>query len=56
MKYPLFKVHVNSKQALKNIEEVFASGFINEGEQVLQLEKELSRTLKAKNLTLVNSG
>jgi dTDP-4-amino-4,6-dideoxygalactose transaminase len=55
MKYPLFKVQINSKQALKNIEGVFASGFINEGEQVLELEKGLSRTLGVKNLTLVNS-
>ena len=55
MKYPLFKVQINSKQALKNIEGVFASGFINEGEQVLELEKGLSRTLEVKNLTLVNS-
>lgn len=55
MKFPLFKVHVDSKQALKNLERVFSSGFINEGEQVIQLEKELSKFLNTQNLTLVNS-
>lgn len=55
MKYPLFKVHINSKQALQNLEDVFASGFINEGEQVIQLEKELRKKLNVKNITLVNS-
>jgi len=55
VKYPLFKVHINSKQALQNLEDVFASGFINEGEQVIQLENELRKKLNVKNITLVNS-
>ena len=55
MKYPLFKVHINSKQALQNLEHVFTSGFINEGEQVIQLENELRSKLMVENLTLVNS-
>lgn len=56
LKYPLFKVRVNSQQALNNIAEVFASGYINEGEYVTKLESELKAYLKVKNLTLVNSG
>ena len=55
MKFPLFKVHLDSKQALENLEDVFSSGFINEGEQVIQLENELSKFLGVENLTLVNS-
>lgn len=55
MKFPLFKVHLDSKQALENLEGVFSSGFINEGEQVIELEKELSKFLGVQNLTLVNS-
>jgi len=55
MKYPLFKVHVNTEQALRNLDHVLKSGFINEGEQVIQLENELRSKLGARNLTLVNS-
>lgn len=43
--YPLFKVHVPKMEALARIEEVFDSGFINEGEQVTQLTDGLSRWL-----------
>ncbi len=56
MKYPLFKVHVDTEAALSNIESVFASGFLNEGEQVIELEQKLSDFLKLDHLTLVNSG
>lgn len=55
MKYPLFKVHLESEKALENLNQVFSSGFINEGEQVITLEKELSSFLGVQNLTLVNS-
>ena len=55
-KYPLFRVRTNSTLALKNIEEVFDSGYINEGVQVAQLENELKSFLGINNLTLVNSG
>lgn len=56
MKYPLFKVHVNAEVALSNIESVLASGFLNEGEQVIELEQKLSDFLNIDHLTLVNSG
>lgn len=54
-RFPLFKVHVPSEQALANIKEVFASGFINEGIQVTQLTEALRTKLDAKNLLLMNS-
>jgi dTDP-4-amino-4,6-dideoxygalactose transaminase len=56
LKYPLFKVRVNSQKALHNIADVFTSGYINEGEQVIKLQSELKNYLKVRNLTLVNSG
>ena len=55
MKYPLFKVRLEADVALENLSKVFSSGFINEGEQVITLEKELSSFLGVANLTLVNS-
>ncbi len=55
MKYPLFKVHLEIDQALQNLQQVFSSGFINEGEQVIQLEEELASFLNVQNVTLVNS-
>jgi len=54
--YPLFKIHVNSDLALAKIQEVFASGFINEGVQVTELTKELSKILETEQLALTNSG
>jgi dTDP-4-amino-4,6-dideoxygalactose transaminase len=53
--YPLFKVHLNQEEALKNLTSVFASGFINEGQQVIELERRLSEYLEVSNLTLMNS-
>jgi perosamine synthetase len=55
LKYPLFKVQVDSKKAQENLAAVLASGYLNEGEQVIQLEQELSSFLSTKHLTLVNS-
>lgn len=37
MKYPIFKVHVDTKSALKQLETVLNSGFLNEGETVIEL-------------------
>jgi len=54
-KFPLFKVHIPTEQALANIKEVFESGFINEGEQVTKLTKKLSEKLQADQLLLLNS-
>lgn len=53
--YPLFRVHVDEEAALEGIRQVFRSGYINEGEQVTRLTKELSIVLAARNLSLVNS-
>lgn len=54
-KYPLFKVHVPVEQALENIRKVFEGGFINEGEQVTELTKSLSKRFGTENLLLLNS-
>lgn len=53
--YPLFKVHVQTEEALANVREVFESGFINEGTQVTKLTEELKRIIGSENLILVNS-
>ena len=31
MKYPMFKVHIDTEKALEQIEPVLNSGFVNEG-------------------------
>lgn len=53
--YPLFKVHVQTEQALQQLRTVFESGFINEGIQVTQLTKAMQTELSAQNLVLTNS-
>lgn len=53
--YPLFKVHVPVDTTTAKIRAVFTSGYINEGEQVTELTKELRGFLEAKNLVLLNS-
>ena len=55
MKYPLFKVKVNTESAMKNITNVLNSGFINEGEQVHQLELQINKFLGTNQALLVNS-
>lgn len=55
MKYPLFKVHVDKKAALKLMSEVLDSGFINEGVQVTKLTEAMQQRLKTQHLLLVNS-
>jgi dTDP-4-amino-4,6-dideoxygalactose transaminase len=52
--YPLFKAHIDSDEALKNLKRVFESGYLNEGEQVIEFENSLKPWL-GKNLTLLNS-
>lgn len=54
--YPMFKVHVAKAAALRNIEEVFDSGFINEGEQVSTLQRRLQPLLGSEQVVLTNSG
>ena len=53
--FPLFKVHVDTKSALRNVGEVFESGFLNEGVQVAEFERQLSRILDAERLLVMNS-
>lgn len=55
-KYPLFKVFVNEKRILNNLNSVLTSGFINEGEEVAILGSRLQEFLRVEHLTLTNSG
>lgn len=54
-KYPIFKVHVDKEAALKELDVVLGSGFLNEGEQVTRLTKELSAYLEHDKAVVVNS-
>lgn len=56
MEYPLFKVNINTAEALSNVSNVFESGYINEGQQVIELESKLNNFLGTQNTVLVNSG
>ena len=51
----MFKVHIPTEVALKNIKNVFESGFINEGEAVTEFQNALIDYLGVKNLVLMNS-
>jgi len=55
MKYPLFKVHMPIEECLAEIKSVFESGFVNEGQQVLDFQKALEKYLDVRNLVLTNS-
>ncbi len=55
MKYPLFKVHVSTEEALAGIREVLESGFVNEGLQVTEFQNALMNFLGVRNLVLTNS-
>ena len=55
MKYPLFKVHVDKNLALRNLDKVLDSGFLNEGEEVIRLEEKFKKYFDHKNLLVVNS-
>lgn len=55
MKYPLFKVHIDSEHALDLIKTVLDSGYINEGEQVTEFQEQVKKYLKVENLVLLNS-
>ena len=56
MKYPLFKVHIQTDEAIALIKKVFESGFINEGEQVTEFQELLKQHLGVENLVLLNSA
>ncbi len=53
--YPLFKVHINTEDALRNLRNVFESGFLNEGEQVTQFKVKLEEYFDHSNLVPLNS-
>ncbi len=55
MKFPLFKVHMPVDEALVKIREVLNSGFVNEGQQVLEFQRSLESFLGVKKLMLTNS-
>ena len=55
MNYPLFKVHIDKEQALKNLDEVLSSGFFNEGSQVLEFQEKLSDFFSHPNTVALNS-
>jgi len=55
MKYPLFKVYINKKQALKEIEKVFDSGFLNEGTEVTKLTSYFNTYLNTSRVVALNS-
>ena len=55
MKYPMFKVHIDKKQAMSNLNKVLGSGFFNEGIQVKEFERKLSKKMNIENILLTNS-
>ncbi len=55
MRFPLFKVHIDKKEAIKEIEKVFDSGFFNEGVQVEEFSNKISASIKADNIVMTNS-
>ena len=55
MKYPMFKVHINKTLALKNLDKVLSSGFINEGEQVTELTQRFSEYFDHDQIVPLNS-
>lgn len=55
MKYPLFKVHIDKEAALKELDAVLSSGFINEGEQVIKFNNAISEYFKHDKVMLLNS-
>lgn len=52
---PLFKAHLDVDLSLVYIRDVLESGFLNEGQQVVELTKEFEKILKTDQLILVNS-
>lgn len=54
--YPLFKVHIDAPAALDSLGVVLNSGYINEGVQVTEFQKEISQHLgRGDNLIVMNS-
>ena len=55
MKYPIFKVLVDTESALKNLKTVLNSGFLNEGETVTELTEFFKTYFNHKNVVPLNS-
>lgn len=55
MKYPLFKVHIETEEVLSRLREVFNSGFVNEGREVGEFREALQKRLDQKNVTMTSS-
>tara|TARA_Y100001972_G_scaffold6906_1_gene7371 strand:+ start:16 stop:1146 length:1131 start_codon:yes stop_codon:yes gene_type:complete len=55
MKYPIFKVHVDTKSALKELKTVLNSGFLNEGETVIKLTEFFKTYFNHENVVPLNS-
>lgn len=55
MRYPLFKVAIETSSALAEIKEVFESGYVNEGIQVTKFQEGIKKNLGVNHLTLMNS-
>lgn len=55
MKYPLFKVHIDKELALEELGKVFDSGFLNEGETVLEFTRGLEILLETDRVVPLNS-
>ena len=54
-KYPLFKIHAKAPDIVLGISNVLASGFINEGEEVVKLTAALQKRFQTDKLSLLNS-
>jgi dTDP-4-amino-4,6-dideoxygalactose transaminase len=55
MRYPLFKVAINSESSLERLRQVFESGYVNEGSEVAEFQSKLVARLGTNNLVLMNS-
>lgn len=55
MKYPLFKVHIDTDAAMENIRDVLEGGLINEGDQVTQFTSAMKERMGTKQLIATNS-
>jgi perosamine synthetase len=55
MKYPMFKVSIDTELAMLEIESVLRSGYVNEGVEVSKFQHQLSLNLDVPNLVLMNS-
>ena len=55
MKYPLFKVHIDTEDVMPRLEKVFNSGFLNEGREVTEFRNMLKERLGTENVTMTSS-